>query len=413
MPELDGFESRFAVAYRRYLDEAPTAVDAAALARTVVTARPFGRWGLRPVGLRPARALVWLVLLALLLAALLAAAVVVGSRPASIGFACPAGSTPAQAGQVGQPRPPLSYVAPMAFDRHAGRIVLLALGYAAASPQTWTFDVCTNTWTRMWPSQEPTTGMDRLVYDVDSDVTITLDAVTGRVWAYDLAANRWTAKSVAPMAIEHRPSLVYDPVSGLIVGQVFTGSTDAQLWTYDVDTDTWHQIRQAGAPTAFRDTARELYAYDASVDRILAYNVSSATWLIDAGTGTWSNSDASTPVVNLGWGATGGEIAYDEVTKQTVVFGDGKVIAYDAAAERWETIVDGAGFGGAASGRTARLLHSMVYDPVNDRFVVYGGEYRLSPGGATWVQADDVLAFDLATRQWTVLLEAFQVLPAP
>jgi hypothetical protein len=30
-----------------------------------------------------------------------------------------------------------------------------------------------------------------------------------------------------------------------------------------------------------------------------------------------------------------------------------------------------------------------------------------------WVQADDVLAFDPVTREWTVLLEAHEVRPAP
>ena len=52
----------------------------------------------------------------------------------------------------------------------------------------------------------------------------------------------------------------------------------------------------------------------------------------------------------------------------------------------------------------------MVYDPVNERLVVYGGtEYLpLEPGS---MDPDDVLAFDTRTREWTVLLEASE--PAP
>ena len=45
----------------------------------------------------------------------------------------------------------------------------------------------------------------------------------------------------------------------------------------------------------------------------------------------------------------------------------------------------------------------LVYDPVNERLVVYGGGLRMSNGS---VSADDVLAFDTRTREWTVLLEA-------
>lgn len=76
MSDLDVFETRFAAAYRRYLDEVPTDVDAVAVTRAVAAARPaVGPWALRPT-----RALVWLVLLGLLLVALGAAALLVGSQ---------------------------------------------------------------------------------------------------------------------------------------------------------------------------------------------------------------------------------------------------------------------------------------------------------------------------------------------
>ena len=48
MPERESFETRFARAYRRYLDEVPTDVDALAVARTAASQRRFGlgarRW---------------------------------------------------------------------------------------------------------------------------------------------------------------------------------------------------------------------------------------------------------------------------------------------------------------------------------------------------------------------------------
>ena len=416
MGELDAFETRFSTSYRRYLDEAPTEVDAAALAQTVVAAHPVARRGLWPVALRPVRALMWLLLLGLLLAALLGAALVAGSRHTAVGLACPAGSTPNQPGPAGQPRPPLAGRTPMVFDRHAGRIVLLAIPYDSETPQTWTLDVCTNAWTRMWPNQEPS-APSQIVYDVDSDATITIDAATSAVWAYDLGANTWTEKRALPMQLARQPRLVYDPGSGLVLVQASTSETESdpsELWTYDVGSDTWTRVEQVGAPDVA--SAHEgLLVYDASVDRLVAYvvaydRVSNSTALFDPGLRTWSRAGAVTPAVNLGWGASGGEIAYDDATKRTVVFSDGKVIAYDAVADRWETLVEGAGFGAFATGRTARLGHWMVFDPVNDQIVVYGGEYRTQADGY-WVQADDVLAFDLATRQWTVLLEASQVEP--
>jgi ligand-binding sensor domain-containing protein len=83
MPELDAFEARFAAAYRRYLHEVPTDVDAAGVARSAAAAHPAGRSGAWPWALRPARAFALFALLALLLVALIATALFAGlQRPA-------------------------------------------------------------------------------------------------------------------------------------------------------------------------------------------------------------------------------------------------------------------------------------------------------------------------------------------
>ena len=109
-------------------------------------------------------------------------------------------------------------------------------------------------------------------------------------------------------------------------------------------------------------------------------------------------------------------IAYDEAAERTVILGQGHSAAYDATADRWETLYGSTAdrwetvFGGSTSEDPleacttrpeCRQGHQMVYDPVNGRLVVYGG--GIVNGG---VNPDDVLAFDTRTREWTVLLEA-------
>jgi hypothetical protein len=283
----------------------------------------------------------------------------------------------------------------MAFDRQSGRIVLLAAG------QTWSFDVCTNTWARD-PAQEPA-GPLELVYDIDSAATIGIGR-DAEVWAYDLAANTWTRKGPAPRAGTFR--VLYDPVSGLIVAQAI-GIERAEMWTYHVETDAWSRLPQRGAPDLGSTADHELIAYDTSTDRVVAYLTTGCvgcmgrqnTWLFDPRTGSWSTASAVTPNVNTGYFASGGEIAYDEATARTVVFSDGLVIAYEASADRWETVSGTARCCG--EGETNRLGHWMAFDPVNRRLVVYGGQVRTVAG---WVEADDVLAFDPATGAWTQLL---------
>jgi hypothetical protein len=79
-----------------------------------------------------------------------------------------------------------------------------------------------------------------------------------------------------------------------------------------------------------------------------------------------------------------------------VVFANDELALYDATADRWETLNE-ADHGGS-------LPLSMAYDPVNRRLVGWRA-HPFDPG--------DVIAFDLVTRERTVLLEPSQGQPAP
>ena len=85
-------------------------------------------------------------------------------------------------------------------------------------------------------------------------------------------------------------------------------------------------------------------------------------------------------------------IVYDEAAERTVVNGGWRLAAYDATADRWEVLVEL-----SLDHPAEKLPLPMVYDPVNRRLVGLGGGAIVEQGG--------VVAFDLVTRQWTVLLE--------
>ncbi len=130
------------------------------------------------------------------------------------------------------------------FDTHAGRIVFID-----RSGETWTFDVCTNTWQAMDPAFVPATtyayvSRGQLVYDIDSDRTIAFGP--RNVYAYDAASNTWTRRSF-PVDRDLGaawPGAVYDPISGLVLLQF----DDGMLVAYDVDTDTWTEIGVTSEP---------------------------------------------------------------------------------------------------------------------------------------------------------------------
>jgi len=425
MAERDRFELDLAAALRAYLEEAPTEVRPTELAGHFATAYPHGTTTFGPWRFAAIPRLAWALLLAGLLAALVGGALLVGSQqrrlpavvpPVGQVFECPPGSTPDEPGPVDQARPTDGGPA-VAFDRRAGVLVALAATAVEGVLETWTFDVCTNTWTRMHPDGEPP-FMNQLVYDVDSDLMIASDGT--RMWAYDLDLNTWTEKGpFAPFVHPFLASLrFYDPVSGRVValakvGDAGTGTLGLELWGYEVETDAWTPIPVATQLVIGpHDGWSESFAYDNSVDRLVAYSRTSeaaGTWLLDLRTGTWSETGASRPPLFDGgvFGGAMAAIAYDEAAERTVMLGRSEAAAcnsaaYDATTARWETL-----YLAAASEDTrpeCRHGRQMVYDPVNARLVVFGG-YVPTPDGIGGSDLDDVLAYDTRTRQWTVLLE--------
>jgi len=352
------------------------------------------------------------------------------AAPESVVATCQPGSTPNKPGPVDQARPlglsGMAGLSRMAFDRRAGRLVALA-GTLDGPVETWTFDVCTNTWTRMNPNQPPTPGSRGLVYDVHSDLTIASDSAG--MWAYDLEANTWTERGLmAPPALAH-PALAnlrfYHPGSGRIVDLGDDGDDDTlglALWTYEVETDTWTPIQ---AESLAIGPHYEFFAYDASIDRLVAYAnawgppdadgnrlFGARAWLLDFRTGSWSRTGTAAPGFSAGWWGHVPAMAYDEAAERTVILGQGHSAAYDATADHWETLYETPSRDQlpCTTRPECRQLQFMVYDPVNERLVVFGG-FVLAAGSE--VYPDDVLAFNTRTREWTVLLEASERLRGP
>lgn len=310
--------------------------------------------------------------------------------------ACPPGSTPDEPGPIGQARPP-GHTGPMIFDRNSHRIVLLAGLHrdAPARARLWSFDVCTNTWSRMDPGV-PLSNMNddpALVYDPGSDRILLIGP--GSVWAYDAVSGSWS-RSDAPTTVSGGPpQAVFDPISGRFIVRA------ADMWSYAAGADSWREIEQRGEIPGLHESSdcwARFLTYDASVDRLVLYLGYCApggawnpegwtwgTWEFDPRARTWSKQSISTPVLGSAFlPRVGDSYAYDEAHDRMVVHSSDGLIAYDATAHRWSTVSDS-----TSEPRPLDGSVGVVYDPVNARVVLY---------------RDGVWAFDLATRTWTRLL---------
>lgn len=326
---------------------------------------------------------------------------------------CPAESRPDAPGAADQARP--SEISSAAFDSQSGRVVVLE----SPSQVTWTFDVCTNEWEKVLPPDgaPPYSGLE-LEYDAGTDLTVAFaEAPEGIIaWTYSVEDNVWTELPEVAPAPEQVGTLVFDPIRGrILTGDVLTG----RLWAFDSGANTWADIDQGD--TQIPDPLAPL-TFDTKLNRVVLTSVPGPTWLLDPASGEWTEQGAESPQVNLEPGPRGGAATFDAAGSRTVLFGDGVLATYDAAADEWSEAERGSGWPPAESGSAgdvsddpegdpqevattigplARTGHTLLYDAVNERVLLVGGHARTAGG---WQASTDVWAFDPPTNTWAELV---------
>lgn len=314
---------------------------------------------------------------------------------------CPPGSTPDVAGDSAAPRPPASDVATggVAFDRQSGLLVL------RGETSTWLFDPCRNRWeggTVEGPPWEPW-AYTWMVYDEDSDLVVASDGTS--VWTYDTEADLWSqlpVHSLPGIAGQAR----YHPPSGLIV--VFEDEANGidRLYAYDVDAALRRYLGY-GLDLGDGQWGRGPVVYDRNRDRWYLYRIGpldrKSTWEYLPGSG-WVLVGVMTAAGNLPFGDlyNGEEIAFDEESGWITLLTMGQLAGFDPTLPAWEIFYSVSREAMPADGPTYRTGAELVYDSANGRLIMLGG--WLADIGQT--PASDVWAYDMATREWILLMAA-------
>jgi hypothetical protein len=265
--------------------------------------------------------------------------------------------------------------------------------YLDSANETWTFDVCTNTWTPMNP--EGAADVGALVYDVDSDVTVGFRF--DGLWVYDAQANTWSEQDVpspSPTGDSVWAGVIYDPLSGLIITQTGsdpqTGNEPMTLMAYDVDTNTWTDVGAVEEPNS-------IVGYSVELDKLVRYQILSGSYgdLLDPRTG---NIQPLPPTPDFGgaWGII--DYAADTNTAYVRDMASEDICGFDPNTLDWQTCFD------PADGPVPRPIvewGAMVGDPINNRLILINalkGPRRDLTGD------DGIWAIDLDTGQWTEIL---------
>jgi N-acetylneuraminic acid mutarotase len=212
------------------------------------------------------------------------------------------------------------------------------------------------------------------------------------------AYNNSSAMSIPEVRFGH--SMVY-LFGGSSDNRYFSSKDD--LWTYDYATNNWIELTPAVGPAVRLSFAM---VYDPDSQRIILFGGNSITagwelddtWIYDYQTNTWTNAN---PTIKPP-GRSDHAMAYDPVTKKTVLFGGMRDVGdttyllndtwtYDFETNTWTELTP-------EISPQERYGARMVYNSGNEKIVLYGGNSfgNLSDDGKIWT-------FDTTTTTWESL----------
>lgn len=292
----------------------------------------------------------------------------------------------------------------MVYAADASRIVLFGgAGVWGRSNETWTYDVVANSWTNVTPSVSPSPRyFHAMTYDSRTGLVLLFggDAPSNETWVYNLAANTWTQMTpVTAPAARYGHAMTYDPVAAKTVlfgGRIGWGPADesAETWIYDAVANAWAPMRPPPAPSP---RGFHAVAYDAAADLMVLFSgwttggpLSPETWTYRPEANQWTKiAGASGPSPR-----SGHAMAWDENARMIVLFGgqtdaggNDETWAYDLGSNSWTNMAP-------ASAPSRRSFHSMAYDARSGRIVLFGG---FLPDGNL---SSETWTYDLSANTW-------------
>ncbi len=277
-------------------------------------------------------------------------------------------------------KPSARYRHSMVYHSINDKVILFGGSNGTSNNETWTYDLGTNTWTNMAPSTKPSARYGHsMVYDSINDKVILFGGLDGMIysnetWAYDLNTNTWTnmTPSTKPSARVFS-SMVYDSINDKIIlfGGSESGTPNDETWVYDLDTNTWTNMAPSPKPSP---RSSHSMAYDSNNNKVILFggiyesDVNDETWAYNLDTNTWTNMTPSThPKARQKH-----SMVYDSINDKVILFGgdagaNDETWAYDLDTNTWTNMVP-------STKPSGREFSSMVYDSINDKVILFGGD---------------------------------------
>jgi hypothetical protein len=305
------------------------------------------------------------------------------------------------------------------YDSSHDRLIVFGGGNGGSQyNQVWQLSLAgTPVWTLLTPSGTPPAprSYHMAVFDAERQRMILFGGYSyngtsfGDTWELSLSgAPAWSAMSfaISPSA-RFRAGMAMDPGRDrLILYGGWGGINRSDTWTLSLEgTPQWTPITTTHLPPGRSEVS---LAYDAANDRMVSFGGNngqpqSDTWILllsGAGAPDWMNAASSDPPSPR----YGHSSIYDPVAERVVIFGgftapnsgwgehSRQSWALNDGPNAWTLLNDP----GELPSLRARN-HTVVRDPIANRFISFGGERPQGPQG--WL-SNQLHSFDTVTNQW-------------
>lgn len=221
----------------------------------------------------------------------------------------------------------------------------------------------------------------------------------GDMWTYSYTENSWFKLQLSPSpSARSNHAMVYCNKTNEIIlygGQGPGSQNPTDTWSFSCETQTWSQVVTATSPGVHHSLA---LAYDSRANAVILFGgfgedgmEQDDTWKFDCSTREWTEvTTTSAPLARYGH-----VMVYDESIGKVVMTAGNTMSqghqhdtwVFDTAAGNWTQLTP--------IGTPDRLKWpSMVYDPLNQKCILFGGQIGDYGVNRTWI-------YDGLTNTWT------------
>ena len=292
----------------------------------------------------------------------------------------------------------------MVYDSANDQMILFGGtdNYSSPGNQTWTYNMGTNTWTNMNPTNAPASYYHAIAYDSRNGVVVAFGSFGSQVdsketWIYNPDTNIWTNQTPIYTPLDRQNyAMAYDTLTSqtILFGGVYENSNYLNdTWTFNVTNKDWTEMFPSSSPSP-----RGSYTMAYDTDRHLAIiwggfgqtPFNDLLWAYDANINKWMNLTTH----DLPSCRQSHAMVYDSSSGVTVLFGGldgssalGDTYTYNLSTNNWRNM-------DPSPAPPARSGHAMAYDSYSGKVILFGGGNGTNYFNDTW-------SFDAKSNIWT------------